>query len=238
MRMQSQWWISVGLLVLGFAARPAAAQPFGFIVGPTFSDVITSYGNNTGSSYQTRRSVTLGATYRRRLARGTVFQPELLLVQRGWSRSQPTLSLVYLELPLLLRLGALSPEGWPVRPVFTLGPTVSLLAHCKLSELGVAQAVGRGCSRRIVQPFDVDYRIQRIDAGAMLGLGVEMRTGGGTIVGVEGRVELGLIDVRPRDGGRSRNATFFIVLNVVPRRATTRTSLPWKRTGVNTLIRG
>jgi len=49
----------------------------------------------------------------------------------------------------------------------------------------------------------------------MLGLGLEKRMNGGAIVGVEGRYEQGLVDIE-RQGGRSRNSTFFMLLQVVP----------------------
>lgn len=77
---------------------------------------------------------------------------------------------------------------------------------------------GSGCSRRIVEPFVKDYSVRRIDVGALLGIGAEARSRSGTIIGVEGRFEVGLLDMRPRVGGTSRNMTSFLVVNVAPAR--------------------
>ena len=199
------------------SASPASAQRLGFTVGATQSDVVTGFDGGA-TSYPDRGSLTVGATYRHRLASGVVLQPELLLVQRGWSSdSRPTLSLSYLEAPLLLRFGALSPRGAWLRPVLTVGAAASLLLRCDLAVgLGAVQTAGRGCGQRIVQPFVEDYRVGRFDAGLLAGLGLEGRLPGGTVIGLEGRYEYGLTDIRPGSAGTSRNGTFFVLLNVVP----------------------
>ncbi|MEO8561572.1 MAG: porin family protein [bacterium] len=210
---------AVALLPIAVSMR-AAAQQVGFTVGTTQSTVFTSYGNGVSGSNQVRTSLTLGGTYRHRLAPGIVAEPELLLVQRGWgTESQPTLSTSYLEVPLLLRFGALSQRGSPVRPVLTVGPAVNLLLWCDLSGTGLTRVAGSGCRKRIVEPFVADYRVPRLDVGAMAGLGLELRAPGGTLLGLEGRYEYGLTNVQPGQAGRSRNSTFFFLLNVVPGRS-------------------
>src|SRR4051812_17955073 len=102
--------LAAAALAIALAVSRASAQRVGVTVGMTQSDVSTWYGDGSGTSYPDRTGVTVGATYRQPLASAVVLQPELLLVQRGWGEaSRPTLSLTYVELPLLLRFGALSP---------------------------------------------------------------------------------------------------------------------------------
>ena len=205
------------LLLLFGSAGALPGQGIGVMVGKTNSDIINVYQGRPQTSYPDRHASTFGVTYRQHLASWVVLEPELLRVQRGWAeQSHPTLSLTYLELPVLLRLGALSSTGWPVRPTFTVGAALSVLQSCSLTNLDAAHAEGSGCAQRIVSPFTEDYGIRRNDVGAILGVGGEARIAGGTIVGVEGRYELGLNDIR-RDDSNSHNSTFFVLLNVVPR---------------------
>jgi hypothetical protein len=118
---------------------------------------------------------------------------------------------------VLLRLGAVSRDGWPVLPTFTLGSSVAFLTRCALTNTDPAKVEGEGCDQRITGPFTEDYGVNRIDFGAILGLGVEVRVSHRTVVGLEGRYELGLTDIRRSPSQNAHNSTFFIVANVVPR---------------------
>lgn len=205
-------------LLLALTVRPADAQQIGLTVGRTNADVHTGLGDGS-SSYPDRHAITVGVTYRRPVLPSVGFQPELLLVQRGWITSEPTLSLTYLEVPLLLRVGALAPGRTGVRPVLTIGPALSILARCSLAGVNAVRVEGDGCNQRIVLPFEEDYRVSRFDVGAVLGVGAEAGLRNGTVVGTEGRFELGLTDIRPGYPGKSRNSTFFLLLNVAPGRS-------------------
>lgn len=206
----------IALLLL--FTRSADAQRVGFSLAKTKSDVVTME-HGSGYSFPDRESVGIGVSLRQRLAPAVLLQPELLLVQRGWSdASKPTLSLSYVELPLLVRVGALSASGWPVRPVLTFGPTVSLLATCSLTGFGPGTRLeGSGCSQKVVQPYAEDFSIRRFDAGLLAGVGLEVRTKGGTILSFDGRYEYGMVDIMPGERARSRNGTFFIMFSVFPR---------------------
>ena len=209
------WLGSVPLLL--FAAARVDAQSFGLTVGKTNSDVLNFYNGRLSTSYPDRHAYSVGITYRLRIAPAVVFQPELLRVQRGWAeQSHPTLSLNYVELPLLLRLGAVSRDGWPVLPTFTLGSSVSVVTKCALTNPDLARVEGTGCDQRITGSFTEDYGINRVDFGAILGIGTEVRLSQ-TVIGLEGRYELGLTNIRRNPGQDSHNSTFFIIANVVPR---------------------
>ena len=213
---------SLGLALLAVLATLALspgdvhAQKVGFVIGRSISDVITSYGPY-GDSYQERRALTAGVSYRRSLGSGFTVQPELLVVPKGWGpNAQPTLRLTYLEMPVLVRLGAVKDRGWPVRPVLAFGGSASWLLNCDLSGLGRTTTAGSGCRTRIVAPFEEDYSIRRYDASAMLGLGLEVRVAG-AIVGLDGRYDYGLVDIRPRKKGHTRNGAFLVLFHFVPK---------------------
>ena len=193
------------------------AQHVGLTVARTTSDIITTYGNGTAGSYQNRDAVAAGLTYRHYLRSRTVLQTELLWVPKGYGpASKPTRTLGYVEVPVLLRIGALAPTGPALSPVLSLGPTVAVLTTCRLAGLQAISTSDR-CDQVITTPFAQDYRMRRVDAGLMLGLGLEGRARDGTIFGVEGRYEFGLLDSE-RQAGTSHNSTFFVMLHVVPSR--------------------
>jgi hypothetical protein len=216
MLVPAAWLVSVPLLV-AVGAR-GDAQSVGITFGKTSSDIVNLDGLQPRTSYPDRHAYTVGITYRLPISPGVVIQPELLRVQRGWAeQNHPTLSLTYVELPLLLRLGAVPRDGWPVGVTFTLGPSVAVVTTCALTNLDLAHAEGKGCDQRITGSFTEDYGINRLDLGAILGLGMEVRVSHRTVVGLEGRYELGLTDIRHNASLNSHNSTFFIVANVVPR---------------------
>lgn len=59
--------------------------------------------------------------------------------------------------------------------------------------------------------------MRRVDAGLMLGLGLEGRARDGTMFGVEGRYDFGLLDSQ-RQPGASHNSTLLVMFHVVPSR--------------------
>jgi hypothetical protein len=200
------------------SGSPLAAQRVGFTFGSTKSDVV-SWSGRTGGSYPDRSGLTAGITYRGALRPGFGWQTEALFVQRGWSVSQPTLAMSYIDIPVLVRIGALPESGGRLRPVLSVGPTMGVLVNCSLTGVGTVTVAGSGCSQRIVAPFERDYRVRRFDAGLLLGLGSELRFDDGMIAGVELRYERGLLDIMPGAPGDSRNRTISIVANVVPSRS-------------------
>jgi len=200
---------------IGLIAHPIVlrAQHVGFTIASTTSDVHTTYGDGTASSYENRKFFGGGLTYRHHLSPRKVLQTELLYVPKG-SGSSGTKTLGYIEVPVLLRLGALAPTGAKVSPVFSLGPTVAVLATCRLQ--GVEHVLSSdSCDQVIITPFSQDYRMRPVDVGLMLGLGLEARAKDGGIVGIEGRLEYGLVDSE-HQSGFSHNITFFVMLHLVP----------------------
>jgi hypothetical protein len=206
------------LSTLGILAWPtfAQGQKVGVVLGRSVSDVVTQFSGNVGTSFPDRHAFAAGVTYRRALAFGLVLEPELLVVPKGWgSQSLPTLTITYLELPVLLRIGALTDAGLPLRPVLSVGPAVSWRLTCALDGTGQSDA-GSGCRTQGTYAPGDDYQIRRFDVGAQLGLALEARIAG-AIVGLDGRYEYGLVDITPRANGHTRNGTFLVLFHFVPR---------------------
>jgi hypothetical protein len=206
------------LLVSALIAPTAlAAQRLGVTGARTSTDIYTSYDDGSGSSYPNRNALGVGVTYRKPLRRRLALQPELLWIAKGYGEpASPTRSLTYLEMPVLLRVGTLAPSGAAFSPVLSVGPTVALLLRCRMRGLQAISA-SDSCDQVLTTPFAADYRMRRFDVGAMVGLGFEARTRGGSIVGVDARFELGLVDTQ-RTGGTSRNLATLLMLHWVPAR--------------------
>ena len=207
------------MVIAGLIASPrvSRAQHVGLTAARTTSDIVTKEGNGVGLSHPDRNAISAGITYRHHLRSRAVLQTELLWVPKGFNRqSTPTRTLSYVEVPVLLRIGALAQTGARFSPVLSLGPTIAVLATCRLQGLN---AVSRSehCDQVLTTPFAADYRMRRFDAGLMLGVGLEGRTGDGTILGVEARIERGMLDIE-RQRGTSQNRTVFVGLHVVPAR--------------------
>jgi hypothetical protein len=205
--------ITAALLLLGVARLDA--QYVGIVFGNTNSDVLDFDRGSQTTSYSDRHAHTIGLTAQLPLSRGAALATELLRVDRGWANvSQPTLSLRYLEIPVLLRFGAVSRDTWPTLPTFTLGGSVAFLTHCAVTNAHGAH--GGACTQETPGPVTDPFVINRKDYGAIAGVGAEARVLNGTIVGLEGRYELGLIDIRQPASATSHNSTFFVVARIVP----------------------
>ncbi len=204
---------AAALLVL--VAGRLDAQYVGIVFGNTNSDVLDFEGGRQTTSYSDRHAHTFGLTGQLPLSRGVALGAELLRVDRGWADiSQPTLSLRYLEMPVLLRFGAVSRDTWPILPTFTVGGSVAFLTRCAVTNAHGTH--GNACAQEAPGPVTDPFVINRKDYGAIIGVGAEARVLNGTLVGLEGRYELGLTDIRESASGNSHNSTFFVVARIVP----------------------
>lgn len=208
--------ITVGTAVLlTLVVGRLDAQHVGIVFGNTNSDVLDFEGGRQTTSYSDRHAHTVGLTGQLPLSRGVALEAELLRVERGWADvSQPTLALRYLEMPVLLRFGAVSRDTWPILPTFTLGGSVAFLTRCAVTNAHGAHA--SACAQEAPGPVTDPFVINRKDYGAIAGVGAEARVLNGTIVGLEGRYEFGLTDIRESASAASHNSTFFVVARIVP----------------------
>jgi hypothetical protein len=128
------------------------------------------------------------------------FQPELLFVPRGWSRSEPTVRAEYLELPLLLRIDT-SDSDAPHGLFMYAGPAPALLVRCRVAfdyreaDDAVHHHAG-GCGD--VDPLGARSRLRRGDFGAAMGAGGRQRVGRGAWT-FDVRHTRGVVDVDRHD---------------------------------------
>ena len=159
--LNRRWHLVLSLAVVGWVIHPGhlSAQRLGVTIARTTSDIITTYGDGDKISYQNRDAFAAGLTYRHMLRRRMVLQPELWFVRKGYgTASRPTRTLGYVEVPLLLRFGALPAKGATFSPVLSIGPTLATLATCRLQGLEAISTSER-CEQVITTPFAYDYRM-------------------------------------------------------------------------------
>lgn len=205
---------SVALLALPAGVH---AQRIGVTIARTQTDIVSRYKAGLGTSHPDRTSFGAGLTYRRPLNTAIAVQPDLLWINKGFNRrSQPTRELGYVEIPVLLHISTLGDPKSRVSPTFSIGPTLSFLAHCNIA--GWNGSSKSACDQKSTPTYSEDLRVPRFDAGLMGGIGLEARSRDGTIFGVEGRMERGFVDIIPNDAGTSRNIAVFVMLHVTPSR--------------------
>jgi hypothetical protein len=116
-------------------------------------------------------------------------QPELLLVQKGIERTQPTHHSTYLELPLLAR----ADFGGPRLGGFALGgAAVAYELACRVSFVSVAGSYRGDCDSPNVAVRSTATRDW--DVGAVLGGGMTFQLGVGRVT-VDARYTQGLRDM-------------------------------------------
>ena len=195
------------VLALALASMPglASAQTFdaGVKGGASFTD-IPHFGEDLEEGPTTRKyrlGAALGGFVAIGLADVIAFQPELLWVQKGLE-SKPFLgatldvNLDYLEVPLLVRLGPSSGQGFHV----LAGPSINFLTSARASVEG-----------EFGEDEDIKDDTESIDIGLVLGLGYY-----GRLLLFEGRYEEGLRNVaKSTDNDESlRNRAFMLLMGV------------------------
>lgn len=147
---------------------------------------IDSYINDVNS----RTGFNLGGALTLAVAENMGIQIGAAFVQKGATATEEgvdiTLSLDYIEVPLLWRLSV--PTEGAVSPHFYAGPGVSFQADCKVkgSMQGVSASVDCGAA---------DLPIKSIDVGALLGAGVDIPASGAVAVTLDVFYNLGLSSI-------------------------------------------
>jgi len=121
-------------------------------------------------------------------ARGIGFASELRYTLKGYAVTEPTLDVHYLEVPALLRVGAIVGAS-PIHPFLELGPAFALRVHCEVDYNRTSEACARGAA------FGHDWRVRRFDVSGVLGVGLAFSVGTETAtIGARARPRL----MRPR----------------------------------------
>lgn len=190
---------SVPRTLLAAAALLAAGAPHavgaqlvevGTRTGVTSSTVVwDTPGPQSSQANRSRRALTIGAFMRYRLASAFSLQPELLLVQKGFERTQPTHHFTYLELPLLARADF---GGRGLGGFLLGGAAVAYELACRVSYVSVTGAYRGDCDA----PNGAvrTTRTRDWDVGAVLGGGVIYPVGAGRVT-LDARYTQGLRDI-------------------------------------------
>lgn len=162
-----------------------------------------------GSAAENRRAPTGGALWRPRGDANIGPQIELSLVGKGYRITQPTYSLTYLDVPVLLRM-RLGADARSTRVLFDAGPSFAVLLHCAVKAPPFIDRCDQSIGGRPVgmRPFDV---------GVLLGVGIERQRASGTRVALAARLNYGVVDV-DRAQGTGLNRSYSIVLQIFPAR--------------------
>lgn len=188
---------AIAALTIGLPRAEAAEDiDVGLKLGFNLSGFHGEDANPPGTSSISRMGFTGGAFFVYPVAKGMDIQPELLLSTKGTIYKlevlgepyEQTVTLTYLEIPVLLRMNVVMPRQ-EVVPYFLLGPVLSIKTAAR-SEVRTLAGATSG---------DVD-NIRSFDFGAALGAGIEMPTGKGSIV-FEMRYTLGLNTIVDSSGG-------------------------------------
>ena len=163
--------VTVGVLPLS-AQRHQAPVPvrFGVIVGAARATASDDF-SGSGFASDALTAGTVGISAAVPVTPWLQFRPELQLSQRGIREpntdvGEVRIRLTYIDIPLLLI--ARASEVGRVKPNLQIGPTIGYNVRCSFSIGGV----GESCSRI------GDGGVNRIDYGAVLGAGADVRVGG------------------------------------------------------------
>ncbi len=176
----------------------AHAQRFGITLGWAQSNRATYYGGggcagfgdcmsiSSWSPHYGRKAWWAGLVFIQPARRWLDFQGEALIAEKGFDEpSDPAQKLVYLELPLLVRLGPPMHRSSYIRPFVTFGPGVGVLLGCELK--------GSKCTGSVI--FGNEYHMRPLELSGQFGLGVEFRSADGQSWLLEARAERSLLDI-------------------------------------------
>jgi hypothetical protein len=186
-----------GALLFLAMSQAAAAQLVGASLGRVSATVDWQYPKPPASCdfcvvdvspNASRESIAPALMWQSAPARAIGFVTEARYTLKGYATTQPTLNVHYLEIPALLRVGALSGSGFPVRPLVELGPALALRVHCEVDYNGIADPCKRGVA------FGQDWRVRLFDVSAIVGGALAIRVGDDVaLVGV--RYDYGLVNI-------------------------------------------
>lgn len=173
--------------------------------GSNLADIKISGSDDSGISQKSNVGISFGMGYEMPLSYSVSFLPELIYTQKGTAFSEQNqygsyrvnMNLNYLQMPLLMKVGAGSGD---VRPYIVAGPYVAVKVSTKAS---IEKTTG------MYQGFtsegdDEIEGIKTFDYGLLSGVGMDFSVSPKTSLGVSARYELGLANIvkdpEPEDG--------------------------------------
>jgi hypothetical protein len=163
------------------ASTAVSAQTIGFKVGPTWSKVHEGTGADDGESYLQKIG---GGGFIRFGMSGLSVQAEALAITKGAravdGSDEASLKLDYIEVPVLLRLGAGTLAS--ASPYVMVGPSVGFKTSCKVEAKGSITA-SADCENN---GTGFEFKTKSIEVGATGVAGLQFSAGPGALF-VEGR---------------------------------------------------
>ena len=131
---------------------------------------------------------------------------EVRFAPRGYARTEPTLRVDYLQVPLLFRLGRLTGPQSGVRPFVEAGPALALRVRCHV----LYNSTSDGCVQGAVTGQQ-DWRLRRLDASGLVGVGLAVHVRRALVL-VGTRAEWGWSDMGGPEGVPTKHrATMWYV---------------------------
>jgi hypothetical protein len=191
--------VFVAVIALGHAVSSAlGAQYVGISGGLAVSTVDWQYpapppgcGTCVGdaSPSASRQSATPALMVQWRAQRWLGVSTEMRLAPKGFARTEPTLRVDYLQVPLLFRVGRLTGQQAGVRPFVEAGPAIALRVRCRVT----FGSTSDGCVEGAVLGLQ-DWRIRRLDFSGQAGVGLAVRVRRALVL-VGSRAEWGWSDI-------------------------------------------
>lgn len=222
----------IGLFLSVVAVVPgAAAQPRDLTVWGRVGTGLASVGFAAGLEPDVRPGAVVGVALSDDANAIVALQGELLFIWKGATgvpllievepvpgltvETSGDLRLGYLELPLLLKVG--TPTRTGPRPALYAGPALALQVACETELVNRFFAEGTGDPRgesREELPCDAGGGAprQRVDAGLIVGGGLEIPMGDRTVLAIEARYDHGLVTLDTGSGRAVRNRALMMLV--------------------------
>lgn len=201
--MRRMWAFTIAGAFLAFGAMEADAQiHIGAKGGISFSDVSLEPDEDTESI----TGFVGGGEVRFPLgASGLWIQPEILYVRKGAEQTEggftSELKVDYVEIPLLVRFNI---PAQAVSPFVYAGGAVAFEASCTLEETDGTVTLEADCE-------DGGLDTESTDFGVLFGGGLAFAAGPGDVF-VEGRYNIGLVDVAAEEGVEVKNRSGAVMI--------------------------
>jgi hypothetical protein len=201
----------LGCLTELVLASGLQAQYVGVSIGRTISTVDWQYPASSGGNgivvdaapNQSRRALAPAIAVQWSAAQWFGIASELRYTKKGYARTEPTLHVDYVEVPVLLRIGRLIDQRSPVTLFAEAGPAFAIRAHCAMLYNGTHGS----CENGVIPPSD--WRVGLTDVSGILGMGGALRIRSRVVV-IGARADWGLRDIGGGFGVPTKNRSSLL----------------------------
>lgn len=175
------------------------AQYVGASIGHTISTVDWQYPSSGGidaAPNQSRQAFAPAIVAQWSAGQWVGIASELRYTRKGYARTEPTLRVDYVEVPILLRMGRILDQRTPVTLFAEAGPALAIRAHCAMLYNDTHGSCEDGAT-----PAS-DWHVGRTDVSGILGVGGALHIRKSVVL-IGARVDHGVQDI----GGGARVPT-------------------------------